>query len=62
MTIQSIEQFTLTNIGTTAKLTKYEYCNINDNYVETEKQLFCKSRYQFCVMNAIKTEKNMSIY
>ena len=30
MTMHTIEQFTLTNIGTTAGLTKYEYCNIND--------------------------------
>lgn len=60
MTMQTIEHFTLTYIGTTAELTIYEYCNINDNYVETEKQLLCKSCYQFlcdeCYQNRKKHE------
>jgi hypothetical protein len=60
MTMHTIEQFTLTNIGTTAELTKCEYCNINDNYTETEKQLFYKSCHQFlcdeCHQNKKKHE------
>lgn len=57
-----MEQFTLTNIDTAAKLTKYEYCNIHDNYVETEKQWFCKSSYQFLCDEGYQNRKKHGVY
>ena len=58
MTLHTIEQCTPTNIGTTAELNKYEYCNINDNCVETENQLFCKSGYKILCNECDQNRKN----
>lgn len=60
-TIDNIEQSNRTICGTTAASNyRFEFCNIHDDYVETQKQYFCKNCMQFlcdyCYENRKKHE------